>query len=128
MKKAKSNNTDLCLSQGLCFSASNGNKEAIEALLNAGNDIEQKDKDGHTALTRAVAMARTDCVAILLARGAHINERIVSLLPIIAEPGIGGLRGLEVSVIVREEMARREAAEIESAARQAPKSGKARSL
>lgn len=52
-----------------------GNVEKMNAALEAGEDVNQADKDGVTALMMAARMGRTDLVNALLEKGADVNRR-----------------------------------------------------
>jgi ankyrin repeat protein len=49
-------------------------RKAIEALLDAGADIHETDKNGVTALHHAVRFRSPTAVATLLERGANVNQ------------------------------------------------------
>jgi ankyrin repeat protein len=52
-----------------------GRVDIVEALLDAGADIDATNQDGWTALIGALGQHRTDVALVLLQRGAAINIR-----------------------------------------------------
>jgi hypothetical protein len=59
----------------LHMAARRGNPRIIEALLDAGADIEARDSMGDTPLRRAVNCAKIEAAELLLARGADPQSR-----------------------------------------------------
>lgn len=57
----------------LILAASGGNLATVEALVNAGANINHQDKDGISALITSSAKRFTDIVSYLLAKGADPN-------------------------------------------------------
>jgi ankyrin repeat protein len=55
--------------------AAEGNVAEVRRLLDAGADIEARDKYGYTPLGRAAAYEKTAVVTLLLNRGADINAK-----------------------------------------------------
>jgi uncharacterized protein len=51
-----------------------GDVEALEALIDAGADIDAKDEHGQTALMNAARDGHTPMVRVLVARGADLNH------------------------------------------------------
>ncbi len=52
--------------------AATGNVEGIQALINAGIDVNQQDKEGNTVLMGAAGYRRTAIVRLLLNNGADV--------------------------------------------------------
>jgi ankyrin repeat protein len=50
-------------------------KIAVEILCRSGANVNNRDRDGNTALYHAIRKGFCDCVAILLQHGAHVNRR-----------------------------------------------------
>lgn len=66
---------------GLLPAARRGKVEQLRALLDDGANIERKNNHGHTALVQAAGCGRSECVQLLLDRGADVNAgRRVSAL------------------------------------------------
>lgn len=55
---------------GLHFAADYGQKEVIEFLLSKGADINRPDKHGITPLLASIFESKTECVKLLLGKGA----------------------------------------------------------
>ena len=51
-----------------------GSVESLEALLDAGADVDAKDDHGQTALMNAARDGHTPVVRLLVARGADLNH------------------------------------------------------
>jgi hypothetical protein len=54
--------------------ADRGDIAAVKALLSAGSEIDQKDKNGETALMKAAFHGDKAMVDLLLSKGAEVNE------------------------------------------------------
>ena len=52
-----------------------GHVEIVEALLNNGAKVDDRDKTGHTALNWAVMRGRAHVASVLLNQGADINTQ-----------------------------------------------------
>jgi ankyrin repeat protein len=50
-------------------------KIAVEILCHSGANVNNRDRDGNTALYHAIRKGFCDCVTILLRYGAHVNRR-----------------------------------------------------
>jgi ankyrin repeat protein len=59
----------------MVYAAGNGNAACLQALLDAGGDLDQTDSEGETLLMWAAAYGKVDNVALLLARGARLDAR-----------------------------------------------------
>ena len=57
------------------FAASEGRSEIVKALIDAGADVNVKNKKGQTALIVATREGRSEVVKILLAAGANVNAK-----------------------------------------------------
>lgn len=62
----------------LLLACTNGNPEAVEALLEGGADPNSVNSNGTTALMRAAASGNPDAVRILLDHGAEVNRREIA--------------------------------------------------
>ncbi len=62
-------------SSPLHFAARAGNAQIINVLLNAGANIEAKNKDGNTPLLSAVSKEQKDSIRALVAKSADIEAR-----------------------------------------------------
>ena len=60
------------------FAARKGNIEAVKQHLDAGGDVDAKDKSGQTPLHRAAAWDRKEVAELLIAKGADLNAKIES--------------------------------------------------
>jgi ankyrin repeat protein len=69
-----------------------GNKETVEALLQAGADVNQQSRETMkvTALHSAAAARRPDIVALLLAKGANPNVRAQAGLTVFHAVAVSG--------------------------------------
>ena len=56
--------------------ARKGNIEAVKQHLDAGGDVDAKDKSGQTPLHRAAAWDRKEVAELLIAKGADLNAKI----------------------------------------------------
>ncbi len=56
------------------------NKRCVEMLIDAGANIDAKDKDDLTLLHYAACIAKVDCLEVLLANGADVNARTKELV------------------------------------------------
>ena len=61
--------------EDLIKAASDGNADAVQALLAKGADIDAKDDLGRTALIVASEHGHLDAVQTLLAKGADVNAK-----------------------------------------------------
>ena len=52
-----------------------GHKKTIESLIASGEDVNAKDKDGHTPLHYAARDGRKEIAEILITMGAHLNAK-----------------------------------------------------
>ena len=57
----------------LITSIQRGNIEDVKACINAGVDVDRREKDSNNALIVAAASNRLEIVRLLLARGADVN-------------------------------------------------------
>jgi uncharacterized protein len=57
----------------LSFAARQGNIDAVNALLEGGSSINQKDVDGNSALVLAILNKHYDLAQVLIAKGADVN-------------------------------------------------------
>ena len=57
----------------LLYAAQKGHLDCLNELLEAGSDVNAKDKEGNTALIKAVIFCNGAVVDLLLANGAEIN-------------------------------------------------------
>ena len=58
--------------------ARKGNIEAVKQHLDAGGDVDAKDKSGQTPLHRAAANGQKETAELLIAKGADLNAKIES--------------------------------------------------
>jgi ankyrin repeat protein len=85
------------LNKELRLAAMIGDTETVDALLNAGAEIDSASHFGKTALMMAVESDSLDTVALLLRRGADVNARTVAgctALTFAAENGHVGLSAM----------------------------------
>lgn len=71
-------NINICDEEGfslLIWASIKGNKEACEALLKEGADVDIKDREGQTALYAAASRGHVEVCDLLLANKAHVNEQ-----------------------------------------------------
>jgi len=59
----------------LVLAASEGDTATVQELLDKGADVNEKDKDGYTALYLAAMSGHTVTVQVLLDSGANVDER-----------------------------------------------------
>lgn len=59
----------------LMLASKGGRKAAVEALFNAGANVNIQDSNGDTALHYAVGDGREEIVGFLLSKGAEVNAR-----------------------------------------------------
>lgn len=57
----------------LLYAVMHGSVECTRLLLDAGANVNHKNKDGITPLHRAAEYERPDCATLLLEKGADIN-------------------------------------------------------
>ncbi|CAM1307958.1 Uncharacterised protein g4722 [Pycnogonum litorale] len=67
-------NSELNGRQPIHYAADYGQAEVIEYLIQKGANINAKDRHGITALLAAIYEGHTDCVKILLKKGASKEE------------------------------------------------------
>ena len=63
------------LDDQLVSAAKAGNAAEVKALLRKGANVNARDKDGATALLKAVVNGRRPVVSLLIARGADVNAK-----------------------------------------------------
>lgn len=63
------------LQNQLCKAAKNGNHQDIPFLIEAGADVNHRDKDGYTALIQAVTWNKLECVHALIEAKAELNHQ-----------------------------------------------------
>ena len=71
MANRKTKNTEL----NLHVSAHAGHLEGVRRALDAGQKVNAKDNEGHSALALAIGMGQTDVVRLLLENGADHRRR-----------------------------------------------------
>lgn len=58
---------------GLHFAADYGQKDVIKFLISKGADVNRPDRYGITALLASIFESKTECVKLLLEKGANKN-------------------------------------------------------
>lgn len=58
----------------LCMAADYGQRQVLEFLIENGADVNVKDRYGISPLLSAIYEGHTDCVSLLLQKGASKNE------------------------------------------------------
>ena len=59
----------------LLFAAAHGHREIVQALIDAGADVNHQNNDGHTALIRASYWGYLEIVQTLIDAGADVNHQ-----------------------------------------------------
>lgn len=60
----------------LTYAARMNHPEAVEALIDGGAIVDERDTEGQTALSRAIESKSEQAALVLIRRGADINQRI----------------------------------------------------
>ena len=58
----------------LCTASFSGNLSTIKFILGKGVDVDKRDSTGMTALTRACVAGKSECIKLLLAAHANVNN------------------------------------------------------
>jgi ankyrin repeat protein len=59
----------------LAIAAEQGSMESVVRLLDAGEDIDERDAAGRTAMHHASRMGHTEVLELLIAKGGDVNAR-----------------------------------------------------
>jgi ankyrin repeat protein len=82
----------------LMLAVESGNLETVEALLDAGADIDARNENGETSLHKAARRDQVEIFRALISRGASVDYRsYIGDNPLTASSGVRGARGVELA-------------------------------